>query len=128
MANHHDGVNAKRHSDTLSTQHVAGDYAASAGFGSTATVTPDSENCNDTGGEVAVASSGTGQAANPTLTLTFKDLAFAVKPKAVVCRGTDTNQPTVPVSVVTTTTTMVIKFHGTPVAGETYRFRFLVVG
>lgn len=107
------------------TDHVAADYAASAGFGTTATVTPVA-GTNDRGGRVSVASSGTGQAANPTLTLTFKAGAFEKAPVVVCMRG-DTAAAAGDWRVTSVTATSVVfTFVGTPVAAETYILEFLV--
>lgn len=108
------------------TAHVAGDYAASAGFGSTASVTV--TGARDSGGRVSVASSGTGQAANPTLTLTFKDGTWTTAP-SVVCQRGDTlaTAGRWALSAVTATTAT-FTFVGTPVAGETYILDWTAVG
>ncbi len=118
-AQHLGGLNIKRSIDTLSTAHVAGDYALSGGFGSTAVVTLAS--ANDSGGKVTITCGGTGHGANPTCTLTFKDGAFPVAPVIVTSRA-GTDQPTVNFSVTTTTTAAVFTFNGTASGSEVYTF------
>jgi hypothetical protein len=107
------------------TTLVAGDFALSGGFGSTASV--GTITGNDQRARFTVTSTGTGQAANPTITLTFKDGTWTTAPFAVVSRGGG-SQATVPVSVSTTATTAVITFAGTPVAAETYTINLMVMG
>ena len=102
------------------------DWALSAGFGSTASVAVVSGS-NDQRGRITITSAGTGQGANPTATLTFKDGTWGTAPYAIVCRGGG-NQLSVPVSVSCTATTLVITFVGTPVAAETYTIDYLVEG
>lgn len=104
---------------------VAGDFALSAGFGSTASVSV-TAGSTDMAGKATVTSAGTGQGANPTCTLTFKDGAFPQAPFAVACR-TGGSQLTVPVTVTTTTTTMVITIIGTPSAAETFGISWAVI-
>lgn len=123
-----EGVTAyfKRLATKAATDHVAGDYALSAGWGSTASISAVS--AVDNRGQFTVTSAGTGQGANPTITLTFKDGAYAGgKPFfSIVRNGGD--QLTVTQSWTTTTTTLVITWAGTPVAGQTYTFEFVGVG
>lgn len=100
------------------TATTAGQFALSSGFGSTASVAVASGS-NDARGQITVSSSGTGQAANPTVTYTFKDGAYSAAPFILVRRNGG-NQPAVDVTVVTTATIATITFNGTPVAGDTY--------
>lgn len=60
------GINPKRTINTAGTAHAPGDYALSAGFGSTAAVTLGA-GTNDMGGRVTITCGGTGQGASPTL-------------------------------------------------------------
>lgn len=121
-----DNPDTNRCKATQGTAHVAGDYALSGGFGTTASVAV-ATGSNDSRGRITITSAGTGQGANPTCTLTFKDGAWPAAPIAVVCRGGG-SQNTIPVDVTTTTTTMVITFRGTPVAAETYVINYTVEG
>lgn len=105
------------------TSLVAGDVSLSAGWGSTATVSAISG--TDTAGELTVSCSGSGFASNPTATLTFKDGAWPAAPYAVVSR-TGGNQLSVPVTASTTTTTLVVKFVGSPLNGDNISFAWIV--
>ena len=109
------------------TAHVAGDYALSAGWGNTATVSTVA--ARDTGGRVSITCGGSGIAANPTVTLTYKDGTWTTVPTCVPCRS-DINAPATAPFVPTsdTATTFVLTFLGTPVAGTIYTFSFHVVG
>lgn len=109
------------------TAHAPGDYALSAGWGNTATVS--SVAARDTGGRVSITCNGAGIAANPTVTLTYKDGAWGVAPTCVPQRA-DINAPSAAQFVPTsdTLTTFVLTFLGTPVAGTVYTFSFGVLG
>ena len=104
---------------------AAGNFALSAGWGSTATVT--SVIGTDQAWQITVTSSGTGQAANPTVTLTFKDGAWANAPitisKMTGGLGTVTALTEAP-----TSTTNLITFQGTPVSGKTYILSSIAMG
>lgn len=113
--------------DGMQTEHVAADYALSAGFGATASVAV-TAGSNDSRGRITITSAGAGQAANPTCTLTFKDGAWPNAPFVIVRRSSFGSQPTVNFSWTTTTTTLVMTFVGTPVAAETYQVDFSVQG
>jgi hypothetical protein len=108
------------------TSVAAGDFALSAGFGSTASVTVGTGS-NDSRGTITIAAAGTGMLANPTCTLTFKDGTWTTAPFAVVSRGGG-QQLTAPVISTTTATTLVITFIGTPVAAESYVITYVVLG
>lgn len=109
------------------TAHVAGDYALSAGWGNTATVSTVA--ARDTGGRVSITCGGSGIAANPTVTLTYKDGTWTTVPTCVPQRS-DINAPETaefrPTS--DTATTFVLTFLGTPVSGTIYTFSFHVIG
>lgn len=109
------------------TALVAGDFALSAGWGTTATVSNVTSGSRDTRGEITVTSAGTGQAANPTITLTFKNGAFAAAPFALVARNGG-SQPAVLPTWITLSATLTITFPGTPIAGQSYLFDFMVMG
>lgn len=109
---------------TGATALVAGDFALSAGWGDTATVTTIS--ATDQGGTFTVAATGTGQGANPTVSITFKDGAWPVAPKAIVTRNGGNNGTVFP-TWTTTTTQLVITFPGTPTASGQILFAFVVI-
>ena len=120
------GLNIQRSVDTLSTNHVAGDYALSGGFGTTASVAVTLG--NDSRAVIVITSAGTGQGASPTCTLTFKDGAFPVAPVVLAQMGAG-SQPTIPIRCVPTTTAVVMTFQGmTPVAAETYTVNIIIRG
>lgn len=106
------------------TAHVAGDYAASANWGTSPTISP---SARDSGGRVSVTAAAT-TGANPTLTLTFKDGTWTTAP-AVVCSRGDTDAAAGDWRVTSVSATAVVfTFVGTPTAGSTYILDFLVVG
>jgi hypothetical protein len=118
-------TNIRRVRATIGTALVAGDIALSAGWGSTASVSAISG--TDQRFRFTVTSAGTGQAANPTATLTFKDGTWTTAPYAV-CSRNGGNQPAVLPTWTTTATTLVLTFPGTPVAAETYKEECVVMG
>lgn len=107
------------------TASVSGDYALSAGFGSTASV--GSVSGTDQRVAFTVTSAGVGQALNPTITWTFKDGTWTNAPFAVVYRF-DGNQMTVANKSTVSATQVVITFLGTPVAAETYSYIVMLIG
>ena len=121
-------VYSRRYWASGGTALVAGDFALSAGWGATAsvgTITGDAHHARFT-----VTSAGAGQAANPTVTLTFKDGTWTNSPFAqvqIVAASTAADL-LVAVTWTTTATTLVITFNGTPVAGRTYTFESMVLG
>lgn len=108
------------------TALVLGDFALSAGFGASGAVAV-SSGSTDTRFQITITTGGAGQAANPTCTLTYKDLGFTNNPFAVVCRGGG-NQLTVPVSCTSSKTALTITFSGTPTGTETYIINGIVIG
>jgi Pectate lyase superfamily protein len=89
------------------TNLVGGDFALSAGWGTTASVTGISG--VDSRFRLAITSNGTGQAANPTVVLTFKDGAYAAAPWASYGRG-DLAAPTTGYWAMTSRTTTTMTF------------------
>lgn len=119
----------KRIRMTQATAYSAADtaIALSAGWGTTATVSGASG--TDEALSFTVNSSGTGQGASPTITITFKDGTFTNAPKAVVMRNDSSSPVTAPFHTISTTaTTLTITFVGTPVAGNSYSYFLLVLG
>lgn len=100
------------------TALVAGDFALSAGWGTTASV--GTITGNDQWFQATITSAGTGQGANPTATLTFKDGTWTNAPIAICQRADRTNQAGAHFTWTTTATTLVLTFGGTPVATETF--------
>ena len=108
------------------TTLVTGDVGSlSAGWGTTATVS--AVTGTDYAGTITIASSGTGQSANPTGILTFHDGTWTNSPIVIVGR----NDAAAPVAGVITTaisaTTFSFAFNGTPVAGNSYTINFIAM-
>lgn len=120
------------------TAHAAGDYVLSAGWGVGAFVRlgigGTNWNGRDSGGNIVIQAAGT-PAANPTVTLTFKDGSFDVigagtgRPVVVCSRG-ENSAPTTGYWAVTDTTinTAIFQFVGTPVASSNYLLSYIVMG
>ncbi len=112
----------------------AADYVLSAGWGTTPTFT--AVRGTDTGATFTIVAKAT-TSANPTVTLTFKNGAWANGAPIVICGRTEiaaaTGAPAAAVSnefVTTTvsTTQIVFTFNGTPVANSTYGCSFICMG
>lgn len=112
---------------TVANEGVTSNFVLSAGFGTTRShiVAPGS---TEISGKIEVTSNGTGQAANPTATLTFLTPAFPQAPFCIVARDTTGAQLTVLITVTTTTTQVVFRFNGTPVAGQAYGWHWIIAG
>jgi len=115
------------------TAVAAADFAISAGFGTTATKTVRAGS-DDEAGHIDVGSAGTGQAANPTVALTFKDGKSKDTngadriPKAVLVARTDASAAAgIWGTPVITATGWTVTFQGTPVATQTYGLEYVVV-
>jgi hypothetical protein len=116
----------QRSSTGFGSALTAANFALSAGFGSTASI--GSITGTDQAFQATITVAGTGQAANPTVTLTFHDGAWAAAPIYVVSRGGG-SQPTVQFSVTSVTATaLTLTFNGTPVAADTYTFSCIGMG
>lgn len=115
------------------TALAASNFALSAEFGSTASVSALQAGAVDNKFHITITSAGTGQGANPTATLTFANGSWrdengaAIIPVAVASRSGG-SQPTVQFSTDCTATTCVLTFMGTPVAAETYDVSVLILG
>jgi hypothetical protein len=114
-----------RYKATGGTPLVAGDIALSAGWGTTASVSAISG--TDQRHRFTITSAGTGQGANPTATLTFKDGTWTAAPFAV-CSRNGGDQASVLPTWTTTATTLIITFPGTPTAAQTFSFECVVMG
>lgn len=103
------------------------DFALSPEFGSDASVTV-GDGSTDSKFTVTVTSAGTGQAAYPSVTLTFKDGAFDSQPAAVAVRcGGSQRSVQVEVTAVAPEA-VVLTLLGTPVSGQSYKFTCFVRG
>jgi hypothetical protein len=125
MANHNDAIERfKRISYRAGKALVAGDFALSGGFGSTASVAV-LAGSTDACFQIVVTSAGTGQGASPTCILTFADGAWKAPDGSTVVpfampRRNGGDQPTVGFNYTATATALTLTLQGTPVAGETY--------
>jgi len=120
-----------RYHSSRGTLLVAGDFALSAGWGTTATVS------NVLGRDGAsffrVNSLGTGQLANPTIVITFTDGSWGSNtPIPFAGRVSSTGQSDQPEVIIVPTaitpTVLTLIFRGTPVAAEEYGISFHMVG
>lgn len=102
------------------------DFALSAGWGTTASLS--SAIGHLMRGRFTVTSAGTGQGANPTITLTFRNSQLFLNAPFMQLVRNGGDQITIGHSWTTTTTTVVITWIGTPVAAETYTFEYLLTG
>jgi hypothetical protein len=103
----------------LGSAVVAGDFALSAGWGSTASIA--SVRGEDALAQVTVTANGSGIAVNPSITFTYHDGSF-INGIALVSRC-DANSPQIGnvwVATAFNSTSVQIFFLGTPVAGNTY--------
>lgn len=106
---------------------VAGDFALSAGWGTTASVAV-SPNSKEQNWRITITSAGTGQGANPTVTLTFPGGAFPYAPRALMLRNGGSGGTLNPSwSGSPSTTQLVFTAAGTPVSGSTYAFECLMM-
>lgn len=122
-------TDAGRLDGSIGTAVAAGDFALGAGWGSTASLAVQAGS-NDQRGVVTVTSGGTGQAqATASVTLTFKDGAYASRPVALVNLQDNTQAvtDTQPTDVDATTTTLTWKHTVLPVDTKTYTFAYLVI-
>ncbi len=105
------------------------DFALSAGFGTTASVAV-AAGSTDRKGRITITSSGTGQAANPTCTLTPKD-AYDAAAHPFTTRGAETGDDQlnvgVPARIPPGGATLVLTFAGTPVAADTITIDYVTL-
>ncbi|HYF45357.1 MAG TPA: hypothetical protein VD926_04040 [Acidimicrobiales bacterium] len=118
---------------TRATDHAGQAFwAASSGWGSTATVAL-TLGSTDVSGSVTVTANGAGIGADPTLTLTFADGVYESQDGTdrapfVTATWNDNSTGTQAFHAISaTTTTLVLKYRGTPVAGSTYRWDYHVM-
>jgi len=100
---------------------VTGDFVLSAGWGTTRNV--DAVDGSDNNFVVLVLSNGTGQAANPTVTFTYKggDFNFGTSNVPIfTCSQTGGTGAIAFITLARGETTVVLTWVATPVAGQTY--------
>lgn len=121
-------INAKRYSVDGGTTLVAGDFVLSAGWGSTASTAITVATSKDSAAVITVTSSGTGQAANPTVAFTFHDGTWTNVP---VCKPIQTGGTGIfGDSTVTarSATAYTWQWNATPSAAATYEFTLQCTG
>lgn len=123
-------VTAKRyHAD--GTDVVTGDFAASAGWGDTAAFS--SPAGSDQAGSIVITSQGAGIAANPTITLTFKDGTWTTIPQCIASIFATSDTPStnltqnIPVTS-SSATAITWTYYNLPVTANTYSFRWHCIG
>lgn len=115
-----------RVSDHNGTALVAGDFALSASWGSTATKTVNRG--VDGAFSFTVTEGGTGQAANPTVTLTFHDGSWINVPVSTCNLDAATTDTFAPVAVKDTATTLIVTYIGTPATNKAVTFQCHTTG
>lgn len=111
---------------TTGTALVAGDFALGGGWGVGSSVSAVAG--DDTCGEMTVTAAGT-PAADPTVTLTFKDGTFTGTPIAIVAqKGSSVGGDYAQVTWGEAATTIAWTWRGTPTAGRTYSFTWKIFG
>jgi fibronectin-binding autotransporter adhesin len=122
----HTFVNRFRHNQ--GTALVSGDFSLSAGWGNTSSISGLSG--TDSAFTLTITSGGTGQAANPTITLTFHDGTWTNTPIVCITRG-DGSTPQTGfwiTQAATSATQAVLQFVGTPIAASGYIIWVTVTG
>lgn len=112
----------------VGTGLVTGDFALSAGWGTTASVSLGGINDTDQHFFLTVFSAGTGQGSDPTIVLTFTDGAWGIAPVLITARSGGNQSAAQFHQSGATTTTVTISFRGTPVATESYAFVCFLMG
>lgn len=114
------------------TALATGDFALSAGWGTTATVSfiAGEDTPRDTRGCFRVTSTGTGQAADPTITITLKDGTYPQRGAVIANRKAGSQKGTHVTSTFggVSAEVVILQWIGTPVAAETYDFNYIVMG
>lgn len=118
-----DDFTAQRFIQRGATALVAGDFALAAGWGNAATVSVDA-NSTDGRWRITVTSNGTGQAANPTITLTFKkSYPIAMFPMVIMGQGGTGTKARIDAGTPSVASCSFQYTGGTPAAGSTYIFQ-----
>ncbi|HEY1525006.1 MAG TPA: hypothetical protein VGH51_02105 [Candidatus Angelobacter sp.] len=108
------------------TQLTGGAFALSSGWGTTASVS--NIFGQDNAFDLTIASAGTGQAANPTATLTFVDGSWANNWIASLTPVGISSPAGAWVIFSVQSATMGLQFVGTPIAGNSYRVHVVLTG
>ncbi|WP_374413261.1 hypothetical protein [Novosphingobium colocasiae] len=105
---------------TLGTTLTTGDFTVGGGWGTGATLAIVSAS-KDGRFTVDITAGASGLVANPALTLTFKDGAFAATPIPLAVGWNSTDNTGVDLKATASTTQVFINLLGTPLASKTYR-------
>lgn len=110
------------------TPHQASDWSLSPEWGTHASVNP--QVANDQAGEVLIVPNGTGIKANPTVTLTYKDGRWPLRPINVIVVRSDGNTPkTAKWEVIRNDADAIeFAFRGTPRVRQNYGLNYLIFG
>lgn len=104
---------------------IAGDFAISASWGSTASIA--SVSGTDAAGSITILTGGTGIAANPSITLTFHDGTWT-NPPIVVCSRGDVQTAGHVAAVSVSATQVIFTVNTTPNSGQNYPIYFICIG
>jgi hypothetical protein len=121
-------VHSKRYTVNGATNIALTDFALSAGWGTTASIAITNASSKDAAATVTVTSAGTGQAANPTITFTFHDGAWAVIPACLLIQNGGNDIFGDITGVTTSGTVLAGTWNGTPTATKTYQFLIQCLG
>lgn len=119
---------SKRYTVDGGTTLVAGDFVLSAGWGTTASTAITLATSKDAAAVITVTSSGTGQAANPTIAFTFHDGTWTNTPVCIAIQTGGTGifgDSTVSARSATAQTWV---WNATPAAAATYEFSIHCMG
>ena len=113
------------------TNVVAGDFALSAGWGSTAALAVSFSGSTDSRGAVQITCGGSGLAANPTMVFTFHDGTWSIAPPMLLLTLIDNTTGVGSLGVAVTAesvTAVTITAYLTPVSGHQYVLSWIALG
>ena len=119
-------INTSKRYKATGTDMTVGTFVLSAGWGASS-VPVVTSNSTDTRWSINFQSLGAGQAANPTITITFADGTWTTAAFAVVTMNSGTGTLLMPTYTITATQ-MVITYPGTPVLNQYYGFNCIIIG
>ena len=128
VATSSDDIVGARIRSSLGTAAVDAKFSISAGWGSTATCTAQSFS-NDQHGQFVIVCGGTGIAANPTVTFTYSDAAWAHAPHFLcqIVGGTGAGSAFA-INANPGTTSVQFQMFFTPTTGQNYFFTYMAMG
>jgi len=119
---------SKRYTVDGGTTLVSGSFTLSAGWGTTASLAITDATSKDAAAVVTVTSSGTGQAANPTLLLTFTDGTWTNIPACIAIQSGGTGIFGDSTTTTRSATAQTWQWNATPTAAATYEFTIHCTG